>query len=217
MTLYHTKKQKKTKTTNYVYLNLAFLWEMLYKMLFLPCFLFVGYIIFFSVLSNILENLGIFIGLSNLFSPLLNLLHIPTAYFESIIKGLLEVTNGLRNLTNTSLENGIIEICIAAFLLGFGGISVLMQVSSIVSDNDLSLKAYIFGKILHGLLASLFTYFILKYTNLFSIVTLPVFSYSNSSMLPIINETSNLISVLSGLTLLAIFFKVISILKKNNN
>ena len=177
-------------------------------------FLYVGYIIFFAVITNIFENLGIFSSLSKLISPLLGLINVPTDYSASMLKGLLEVTNGLKSLTNISSETEVTEICVAAFLLGFGGISVLMQVSSIVSNNSLSIKAYLSGKILHGLIASILTYSILKYTNLFSITTLPVFSYSNSNILPIVNETSNLISVLSGLTLFAIFFRIITAFKK---
>ena len=45
-----------------------------------------------------------------------------------------------------------------AFLLGFGGLSVLLQVLSITSKTDLSIKPYIYGKFLHGVLAAFYTF-----------------------------------------------------------
>lgn len=135
--------------------------------------------------------------------------NISKMYVISIFKGILEVTNGLKTLTSISVEATISEICIAAFLLGFGGISVLMQVSSIISKNNLSIKPYLLGKLLHGIIASLYTFLILKYTNFASISTLTVFNYSNSSKPIIINETSNLISVICGITLFAVVTRIV--------
>ena len=50
------------------------------------------------------------------------------------------------------------KIIFTAFLLGFGGISVLLQVLSITSKTDLSIKPYLYGKLLHGILAAFYTY-----------------------------------------------------------
>ena len=51
-----------------------------------------------------------------------------------------------------------INIILTSFLLGFGGISVLLQVLSITSKTDLSIKPYILGKLLHGIISSFYTY-----------------------------------------------------------
>ena len=51
-----------------------------------------------------------------------------------------------------------INIIISAFLLGFGGISVLLQVWSITSKTDLSIKPYLYGKLLQGIFAAFYTY-----------------------------------------------------------
>ena len=145
----------------------------------------------------------------HLMTPLLNIFNISEAYVVSILKGIIEVTNGLKALTSINVEVTITKICIAAFLLGFGGISVLMQVSSIISKNNLSIKPYLLGKFLHGFIASLYTFLALKYTNLASIATLTVFNYSNNSKPLIINETSNLISVICGISLFAIVTRIV--------
>ena len=71
---------------------------------------------------------------------------------------MLEITNGINIISNISCKKLSINIIFTAFLLGFGGISVLLQVWSIVSKTDLSIKPYFYGKILHGLFASLYTY-----------------------------------------------------------
>ncbi len=145
----------------------------------------------------------------HLVAPLLDVFNISYIYTISVLKGILEVTNGLKTLTSINLEATITEICIAAFLLGFGGISVLMQVSSIISKNNLSIKPYLLGKFLHGIIASLYTFLALKYTNLASITALTVFNYSNNSKPLIINEASNLISVICGISLFAIATRIV--------
>lgn len=166
-----------------------------------------GYIIFFAVLGDIFEELGIFEQVANAIHSVANILNIPKQYIISILKGIFEVTNGLKELANSTIEFGKTEICIAAFLLGFGGISVMMQVSSIISNSGLSIIPYILGKLLHGTIAATYTYVLLSYTNILN-ETLPAFSYSNSSSPVIINETSNLISCICGLLLLAIITKL---------
>ena len=47
-------------------------------------------------------------------------------------------------------------------LLGFGGISIMLQVLSIISKSDISIKPYILGKLLQGLLAAFYTFLIIN-------------------------------------------------------
>ena len=55
------------------------------------------------------------------------------------------------------------NIIICAFLLGFGGVSVMFQVLSIISKTDLSIKKFILGKFLQGIIATLYTYLALTF------------------------------------------------------
>lgn len=55
-----------------------------------------------------------------------------------------------------------VNIIICSFLLGFGGISVLLQVLSITSTSDISIKPYILGKLTQGLIAAFYTYMLLQ-------------------------------------------------------
>lgn len=61
------------------------------------------------------------------------------------------------------------NIILSAFLLGFGGFSVLLQVFSITSKTDISIKSYFYGKILHGCLAAVYTFLIISYFPIFNL------------------------------------------------
>ena len=54
-----------------------------------------------------------------------------------------------------------IQIIISAFLLGFAGISIFLQIFSIASKNKLSMKPYLIGKIMQAFIASFYTFIIL--------------------------------------------------------
>ena len=60
------------------------------------------------------------------------------------------------------LKNISLNIIVTAFLLGFGGLSVLLQVFSVVSKSDLSIKPYVVGKILHGIFAAVYTFLVMS-------------------------------------------------------
>ena len=93
-----------------------------------------------------------------MFYPIFNFLHIDTEFCMPILSGFIEITNGISSISNIVCKNLSVNIIFTAFLLGFGGISVLLQVLSIISKTDLSIKPYIIGKILHGIIASFYTY-----------------------------------------------------------
>ena len=66
-------------------------------------------------------------------------------------------------IANIPLKTISISIILCAFLLGFGGISILLQVFSIVAKNGLSIKTYFYGKLLQGLFAALYTFLALQF------------------------------------------------------
>ena len=85
-------------------------------------------------------------------------MNIDISFCSPIISGFLEITTGIAYISNIACKKLSINIIFTAFLLGFGGISVILQVLSIVSKTDLSIKPYILGKLLHGIFASFYTY-----------------------------------------------------------
>ena len=122
-----------------------------------------GFIVLFSVIISILQASNTIYTFSNLISPLFNTLHIPNEFTNSFITGLFEITNGISSITNSNLSYMSVSIILTSFLLGFGGISVFLQVWSITSKSDLSIKPYIYGKILHGVIAAFYTYIFLSF------------------------------------------------------
>lgn len=65
--------------------------------------------------------------------------------------GLLELTGGI-----TSLEASPAGFCMAAALLGWGGVSVHCQTAAVLEDTGLSLKRYLLAKALQAVVSALF-------------------------------------------------------------
>ena len=80
-------------------------------------------------------------------------------YGTSIFSGIIELTNGLKNLS--LLEASNFNIILASFLLGFGGISVMLQVYSVISKTDISIKPYFYGKTIQAIISGILTSIIL--------------------------------------------------------
>ena len=121
-----------------------------------------GFVVIFSSIISILQSGGILNLISTCLSPIANSLNIDTTFISSILTGILEITNGINSISNIACKKISINIIITAFLLGFGGISVLLQVWSITSKTDLSIKPYIYGKIIQGFLAGFYTYILIN-------------------------------------------------------
>lgn len=170
-----------------------------------------GFIVFFCVLGTILDEIGLTDLIANALCKIFCLLNFPIKDSKDLstgcFKGILEITNGLKILSNLSIDSTIL-LPIVATILGFGGFSVHMQVASIISNTDLSIKPYLLGKILHGIFAGLITYFILNYTNFFNLEAIETFSIATVNNLnndvTILGSGNVLIMSLSFLILIAL-------------
>lgn len=153
-----------------------------------------GYIVFFAVLNEVI-SLTLFKNISN---PLI----------IGILNGILEITSGIKKLSiiDTLELNTLLPL--VAFILGFGGFSVHMQVASILSETNLSMKPYLLGKLIQGIFASLYTFLILKYTNFISQETITAFSYYTTTP-SILNESYNLFRTVVILTSIGILTALI--------
>ena len=121
-----------------------------------------GFVMLFSVIISILKNTGFFMISSQILSPVLNILGIPNSFITGILSGIIELTNGVSIIANIPIKRISISVIVCAFLLGFGGISILLQVLSITSTSDISIKPYIIGKMAQGLFAALYTYLFIQ-------------------------------------------------------
>lgn len=128
-----------------------------------------GFVVIFSVIISIINSSGILALLCNILTPIFNVLKINPEFSSGFISGLIELTNGV-NIVSTIPEKAIsINIIFCAFLLGFGGFSVILQVFSIVSEANISIKPYVIGKLLQAIFASLYTYLLIQNFDFFNL------------------------------------------------
>ena len=108
-----------------------------------------SFVIFFSILLDILKSTKIL----NVFAYILSIIGLDETFSLSFLYGFFEITNGLSLIQNLYLNNEILSIMIISFLLGFSGISILFQIYSIIKKEHISIKPYILGKLLQGILS----------------------------------------------------------------
>jgi len=125
---------------------------------------------FISILSNSIYNtidilfllLGIiiiFLLLSNVISKLIineNLL--------LVVKGIMEMTQGVKyvSLSNISL---LMKTIFITFFISFGGLSVHLQISSIINESKIKYKNFLIARILHSFISSILVYILFKLFN----------------------------------------------------
>ena len=122
-----------------------------------------GFIVLFSVIISIFNKSHLINLVSILLSPIFNIFNIPPDFSNGIINGFLEITNGLQQISAIPIRNISFSIVICAFILGFGGISVILQVYSFTSKTDISIKPYILGKFLQGIISAFLTFLLFHF------------------------------------------------------
>lgn len=110
-----------------------------------------AFVVLFGVILRLLNLSGLLgaaaRGLSSLFAPL----GLGYPWAKRLLGGMLELTNGVAALPAGDLAGGL---PMAAFLLGWGGLSVQCQTMSVLRDTGLSIKPCLVGKLLHGLISA---------------------------------------------------------------
>jgi len=107
--------------------------------------------------------------ITSLLAPITNYFNISSDFISGTFNGLLEITNGINTISNIPCKKISINILITSFLLGISGLSILFQILSITAKSDLSIKPYIYGKLLQAILSTIYTYMF--------ITTLPFFNF----------------------------------------
>lgn len=108
-----------------------------------------AFVVFFTVLIQMLSHSGV---LRFLAVPLAAL-GLPVEWGERFLTGVLEVSSGVWALAEVGPTPG--SVAMAAFVLGWGGLSVHCQVLSFAGESGLSMGPYFAGKLLHGGLSAL--------------------------------------------------------------
>jgi len=106
-----------------------------------------AFVLFFTVFLRIMSYAGILTTAARLLSALLSPLGMDQTWAERLLTGLVEVSSGVSSLTDGALSG---RLSMAAFMLGWAGVSVHCQVMAFLGDSGLSIRTYMVGKLLHG-------------------------------------------------------------------
>ncbi len=94
-----------------------------------------GYIILFSIMAQIIKEIG----------P-------DTGFLKAFLMGIFEITTGINQICKADLETGT-KIVLVAVLTSFGGFSGIAQTKSVLGDSRLSINSYIVVKLTSALIA----------------------------------------------------------------
>ncbi|MDR3209745.1 MAG: sporulation protein, partial [Oscillospiraceae bacterium] len=112
-----------------------------------------GFVIFFTVLIKLLFLSGAIPSLAAVLGRLLSPLGFDEAWGERLLTGMIELSSGVWTLRGAAGRlTG--SVAMAAFMLGWAGLSVHFQVMSFIGESGLSVRTYIAGKLLQGLLSA---------------------------------------------------------------
>lgn len=81
------------------------------------------------------------------------------SYYQSILNGFFEMTQGLKYIGNESVPLKIKAI-ISTMIISFGGLSSHMQVMSILSDTKIKYLPFLTARVIHAFISSILIYFL---------------------------------------------------------
>lgn len=113
-----------------------------------------AFVLFFSVIIRLLSLSGALALGAGILDRLLAPLALSPGRAEQLLIGMLEISSGVASLTGTGALAG--RVSAAAFMLGWAGLSVHCQVLSFLGDSGLSVRTYLAGKAIHGVLSAAF-------------------------------------------------------------
>lgn len=117
------------------------------------CLSICGFVIFFSVLRSILSRLGVLTAFALAVNRVCGF---EIGMCESLIAGITELGGGIASMAEMELSRATLSL--AAFILGFGSLSVHCQTIAVVSDMNIKCARHFVGRILHGGLSALLVY-----------------------------------------------------------
>ncbi len=113
-----------------------------------------AFVIIFSVVISIIKS-NTYISIA--FKYLEDLINLPTGTLYNLFLGSIEFTNGCKLISTSNISMSL-KLSMMSFILSFSSLSVIAQVSSIVSKNSPNMIKYIFYKFIQGLLSFIITF-----------------------------------------------------------
>jgi sporulation integral membrane protein YlbJ len=112
-----------------------------------------GFVIFFTVFIRLLFLSGAIPALAALIGRVFHPLGLDAKWSERLLTGFIEISSGVWTLKGAEgqLAGGV---AMASFMLGWAGLSVHSQVLSFIGESGLSVRTYIIGKLLQGIISA---------------------------------------------------------------
>jgi len=136
-----------------------------------------GFIMFFSVIIDLLISQGIIGFISATVEPIFSILGFTSGLAQGLSAGILEITVGSHMLSETSATISS-KIMTISFIIGWSGLSIHSQIINILRNTQLSIRLYLISKLYHAIISS-------------------VFAWCLISIIPISIETSQIIQTYS--------------------
>lgn len=114
----------------------------------------------FKSINTLLLLLGIITIFYILTSIIFNIFNF-TNIQKTLISGFLEMTQGIKNIKALEIPLLLKSIIITSFV-SFGGISIHMQVMSVLSDNKIKYRYYLLSRICHMFISSFISFILFK-------------------------------------------------------
>ena len=113
-----------------------------------------GYIVIFNILIDVLFNLNILTFVGSIFSGLLFLVGLPESLGTGLASGILEVTRGCLDLSQSGASLKLITV-LGCMLISWGGISIHLQALTFLSKCKISAGFYFLQKFTQSLISGL--------------------------------------------------------------
>jgi len=120
-----------------------------------------AFVVCFTVIIRLFVLSGILPGLAGLLGRLFAPLGLTPLWAQRLLTGALELSSGVWSLTGEGSLSG--KAAMAAFMLGWAGVSVHCQVLSFLGESALSARTYVAGKFLHALFSAVLTALLFRF------------------------------------------------------
>lgn len=114
-----------------------------------------GFVVLFSVLLSLLQTSGLLLVLQNICAVFLRLFQQDPQLSSALSAGIFEMTLGTQ-LAAESQVDILPKLMVISFILGWSGLSIQAQVSSILASQNISPKIYLLCRPLQGFLAAIY-------------------------------------------------------------
>lgn len=117
-----------------------------------------GFIILFSVICRVMEEIGLFQALLPAVGGLLKIFGLEPVLAGPLLKGIMEIDLGVMATARQATASLADRLIVAGVIIAWSGLSVHGQVISVIHDTDIRIFPYFIARICHALLGGFYTF-----------------------------------------------------------